>query len=109
MAILTVTTVSRAGIDIAGAAADVAGDSFPNTGHEYLVVKNGSASPITVTLDIKQTVDGQTVTDPTVTIAAGASKIIGPFPTGIYNDTNGRVGVTYSAVTTVNVIALAAS
>jgi hypothetical protein len=109
MAILTVTPVTRAGIDIAGAAADVAGDSFPNTGHEYLVVKNGSGAPITVTLDIKQTVDGQAVTDPTVTIAAGASKIIGPFPTGIYNDTNGRAGVTYSAVTTVNVIALAAS
>jgi hypothetical protein len=106
MALLAVTPITKAGIDTAGVAADVAGDTFPNTGKEVLIVKNGSASPITVTLDIKATLDGQAVTDPTVTINAGIEKIIGPFPLGYYNDANGRVSVTYSAVTTVTVKAL---
>lgn len=106
MAILTVAAVSRAGVDAAGAAADVAGDSFPNTGAEFLLVKNGDAAPINVTLDIKATLDGAAVTDPVVAVAAGATMLIGPFPRGIYNDANGRVSVGYSAVTTVTVKAL---
>lgn len=109
MATLTVTTVTRAGHDVAGVAATAGagGDEFANTGQEFLEVKNGSGAPITVTLDIKSTVDGAAVTDPTVTVAAGVTKIIGPFPPSIYNDSGtGRAKVTYSDVTTVTVKAL---
>lgn len=103
MAILTPTAVSRAGNPLTSTAASAGGDSFPNTGKEFLVIKNGGAAAITVTLDIQQTVDGQAVTDKTVSVAAGATVLIGPFPTGIYNDANGRVNITYSSVTNVTV------
>ena len=103
MALLTATTVSRAGVDVAGAAADVAGDRWVNTGKEYVVIKNGGGGAITVTLDVKATVDDAVVTDPTVSIGAGVTKIIGPFPTGIYNDDEDEMNITYSGVTTVTV------
>lgn len=106
MAILIVAAVSRAGADTAGAAADVAGDSFPNAGQEFLLVKNGSAAPINVTLDIKASLDGAAVVDPVVAVPAGGERIIGPFPPGIYNDVNRRVSVAYSAAAGVTVKAL---
>lgn len=102
-AVLTSTTVTRAGIDVVGVAAAAGGDSFANTGKEFIEVKNGGAGAITVTLDVQTTLDGMAITDPTVSIAAGATKIIGPFPTHIFNDSNSRVNVTYSAVTSVTV------
>jgi hypothetical protein len=96
MAVLSATTITRAGVDTAGAAAGAAGDSFTNTGQEFLLVKNSHVSASrTVTLDIKATIDGLGPTDPTVTVAAGIEKIIGPF-TNAYNHTDGRVYVTYS-------------
>lgn len=101
MAILTAATVSRAGVDVAGAAADAAGDEWANTGYEFVQVRNASAGVVTVTLDIRATLDGATVTDPTVSLAAGETKIIGPFPTGLYNDANGRARIAYSAVASV--------
>lgn len=102
MATLTVATVSRAGVDAAGVAADVAGDEWTNTGQEFVEVFNGGGSPITVTLDVQATLDGAAVTDPTVSVPAGARRMIGPFPTGIYNNTStGRARVAYSGVTSV--------
>lgn len=104
MATLTATAISRSGVDIAGASADVAGDEVANTGKEIVLIKNGSGGSITVTLDIEATVDSAAAVDPTVTIADGITKAIGPFPTGIYNNSStGRVSWTYSAVTSVTV------
>lgn len=67
------------------------------------MVKNDDASAITVTLVTQGTVDSQAVADRTVTVAAGAIKLIGPFPTATYNDSSGNVQVTYSAVTSITV------
>lgn len=109
MAVLTATSLVRTGINpVPSASADVAGDSVANPGADIaFIVANGSASEITVTLDIQAAgPDGATVTDPTVAVPAGETRMIGPFPTGIYNDANGRVGITYSAVTTVTVMAV---
>lgn len=106
MATLTVTAVSRAGVTAGPVAATSGGggDEFPNDGRTLLEVVNGGGGSITVTLDIKQTVDGGAVTDRTVTLAAGARKRIGPFPPAIYNDpTTGRAKVTFSGVSSVTV------
>lgn len=103
MATLTAQTISRAGLEPVLAAADVAGDDFVNTGLEFVEVVNGSGSDVTVTLDIQSTVDGQAVTDRTVTVTAGERRIIGPFPTGTYNDSEGKMNISYSAVTSVTV------
>lgn len=101
MALLTATTVTRAGHDVAGVAADAAGDEWANTGQEFVEVNNGSGGSINVTLNIRATLDGAAAVNPVVAIAAGVRKIIGPFPTALYNDANGRAKVSYSAVTTV--------
>lgn len=108
MALLTPAPVTRAGVDVVGAAADAAGDEWVNTGQEFVEVKNGSASSINVTLNIKATLDGAAAVNPVVAIAAGVTKIIGPFPKGVYNDpANGRAKITYSAVATVTTKVLA--
>jgi hypothetical protein len=60
-------------------APDVTGVSFRSGGKQILHVKNASASPVTVTLKIGVTVEGQPVTAPTATVAAGADKFFGPF------------------------------
>lgn len=102
MALLTVQTVDRTGYDLAGAvAASSGGDQWDNSGVEGLFVFNGGGGAITLTLDIQQTVDGQLVTDRTISIGAGARFLAGPFPPGIYNDTNGRMNITYSGVASV--------
>lgn len=109
MALLAVTDVARTGIDLATAvAAAGGGDSFLNTGKEFLYVKNGSGGSITVTVVTQVTVDGQSVADLAVAVGAGASKLIGPFPNGYYNDTNAppQVQVTYSGVTSLTVLPL---
>lgn len=112
MAALTTVNATRAtnGVDLTGVAAAAGGDTFTNTGQEVFVVKNGGGSPITVTFVTPVTVDvpggGLAVADLAVTVAAGAQRLVGPFPPPIYNDSlinPGNVSVTYSAVTTVTV------
>lgn len=100
MATLTPANAVRPlGVDLAGAACAGGGDQFANTGQEIAVIKNGSGSPITVTFVTQATVDGQAVGDLAVVLAAGETRSIGPFPTGIYNDVNGNLQMTYSGVT----------
>ncbi len=85
-----VTDVTRAGIL---PATEVNGDatnqhSFSNDGSTWLEVRNGGASPRTLTLVIGVAgPDGATVTNPTVALAASALKKVGPFPVGIYGTT----------------------
>lgn len=103
----TVNLVTRAGVDTVGAAADATGDEWANTGQEFVEIKNGGGGGITVTLNITALLDGAAAVNPTVSIAAGQTKIIGPFPTSIYNNAStGRAKVTYSGVTSVTVAAI---
>jgi hypothetical protein len=109
MATLSPTAISRTGIALStAAAADVAGDKWLNDGSQFLYVKNGDSGSHTVTLVFGPgaVVDGVTPTSHAVAVAAGATKLIGPFPTTIYNDVNGFMNVTYDAVTVVTVLAL---
>lgn len=106
MADLTPVTLSRAGAVDSLSAASAGGDAIVgNTGKEWIDVNNGSASPITVTLTYPATtlVDGQAPAAKTITIPASSRRKIGPFPPGLWNDVNGKVQITYSAVTTVTV------
>ncbi len=97
--------ISRAGHQVDnGVAATVGGDAFDNDGATLFAVKNGAGAPITVTFAFSATLDGVAVAaGKQVSVPAGATVVAGPFPKGIYNDANGRVQVTYSAVTTVTV------
>jgi hypothetical protein len=106
MAVLTVNTVTRAGFNVEGSvltAASSGGDSFPNTGREFVVFRNGDSSSKTVTLVFQTTVDGQSIANRTVSVPAGETFIFGPFPVNYYNDGNGRMNLTYSSVTSCSV------
>ena|SRR5579859_7392119 len=111
MALQTVTVLSRTGIaDLVASAvaADVGlSDSWPNTGKEMVFVNNGGGSPITVTLTLGDggKVDGQVPAAKTVTVNAGKSALIGPFPPSIYNVVStGNASIAYSGVTSVKVL-----
>ena len=104
---LTVSSVARAGINCTDldAAANADGNYFTNTGFEFLYALNGDGSATTITLVNQLTIDGATVTAKTVSVPAGKAMLIGPFPTEIYNDANGRMNLTYSSVTSLTVLA----
>ena len=101
MATLTVTELDRDGkiINDLDQAAAPGGDEFANTGREVFYFSNADGSSKTVTFVTQTTVDSLAVADKAVTVDAGDSVLVGPFPTSTYNDSNSRVQVTYSAVT----------
>lgn len=107
MAVLTVQQLTRAITVDPNAAGLVAaasgGDSFANTGVEFVIIKNGSGGTLTVTLVIQSTVDSQVVTNKTLAIPTLTSCIVGGFPVSNYNDANGRMNFTYSGVTTLSI------
>lgn len=78
--------------------------------HTTLLVKNGSGSPITVTLVTGGTASGYAVADPTVSVGAGAEVAIGDFSDPIFRQTSGAtkglIHVDYSSVTSVTRLAV---
>ncbi len=114
MAVLTVNKIVQAGLVSTLVSAAGGGDSFPNTGHEFMEVTNGDSGAHVVTFvasgpACNYGLAGTTAHDQTVSVAAGATKKIGPFPTAKFNDSNGRVQVTYDGVTSVTVGVFAAA
>ena len=83
-----------------GVTATEAGDTFLNTGKELLVVEHidDQGADVTLTIVTTKTIDtGElAVGDKAITITKGLRYLIGPFPTGIYNDADGLVSITYS-------------
>lgn len=101
MATLTVVTASRSsGVDLVASsvAAAVAGDKFANDGNVLVIFTNTSGAPITVTFPITRTLEGLAIASRTVEIPAASTVSVGPFPAGVYNDTDGLVPMTYSSV-----------
>lgn len=97
MATLTVTQIDRSGVVHTLGAAASGGDVFPNTGREFIVVRNAAAAATrTVTFALTRTVDSVTPAGKAVTLAQSTTRMIGPFPTELYNNSNGQVAVTYS-------------
>lgn len=104
MALLSVVSPLLAGVTFTPVAAAALGDKFPNPrGNAFLYVENGSGGAITVTPTAVMTSRPGDVNFPPATFAgsgvsvgAGASKLIGPFPQA-FNDADGNVTVTYSA------------
>lgn len=105
MAALTTNVVPLQGLryDNLLTAAAAGGDTCATGAGVLLVVKNGDASPHTVTLVTPQTVDGDLgVTDRAVTVAAGATSLI-PVTDRYRDPATGRCAITYDAVTSVTV------
>jgi len=113
MATLTAQKVTDTGTIATMASATGGGDEFLNTGLEFLFFQNEHASNsyvITVTAQVTNIHHqnfGTVVKENIVkTITAGAEVFIGPFKQAAFNDTNHKVQITYSGVTTLNVAAL---
>ena len=60
-----------------------------NDGNVILIARNsnGASTARTVTVRLPGAVDGQTISPRTYSIPAGATRVIGPFPTGSYGTT----------------------
>lgn len=85
---LPVTTITRSGV---APAAETNGDpannhQVPNDGRTVLLVRNsnGAATARTLTVVIQGAIDGFAPAPRTYSIAAGASRYIGPFDPAIY-------------------------
>src|SRR5574341_1929372 len=94
---LTVNTINRSGLlDPAGQAVGAADDAevVNEEGIFLRVVWGGTGGALTL---ITPTTLGEspalTVADPTVSFTASQVKFVGPFPAGIYQDSNGKVKV----------------
>jgi hypothetical protein len=101
MTLIAVSQISRAGVAQALAAAAAAGNSFPNNGRTFFVVKNShNADSRTVTfksmIASAAVPPGAAADDLDVAVASGVTKVIGPFPPEYFNDGLGRVEATYT-------------
>jgi len=99
--LLTAQTVTPQGVALTWTAPDVTdGVSFTNPdGESILLVKNGSASPVTVTIVTPAVTAGQAIADVTLAVAAGAIGVFRFNPSVIFNDSSGKVKATFSAIT----------
>lgn len=108
MAQLTVQKSVPAGLNPTYDAAAAGGDTFLNDGMTVLHVKNGGGSSINVTINSVTACDQGFDHDIVVAVPNGGERLIGPLPTGRFNDTGGLASVSYSAVTSVTVAAIQA-
>jgi hypothetical protein len=83
-----------------GAAA--AGDTAACSARNFLVVKNGAGSPITLTVAVPgNTVNGSAQPDTVITVAATTGEAWVPLETYYKDPSDGLAHITYSSVTTV--------
>jgi hypothetical protein len=108
MADLTVNSPDRAQNSVSAESAAAGGDAFLNTGKELLLIThtNGGGSQETLTIAMQKSIDGEDVPDKTVDIPAGEKHLLGPFPTGLYNDVDGKVQLTYSSETDLELLVI---
>lgn len=109
MATLAREEMTVGGLNATYNSAAAGGDEFANDERTVVHIVNGDASPHTATFtkqkDELQAPDGYgpiALSDLAVVIPAGEDRFI-RVPPAIYNDGNGRVQVTYDAVTSVTV------
>lgn len=107
MAALPLQAITRAGLNATLQAADAAGDTLIPSERTFLRVNNGSAAAITVTINSVRPCDQGFDHDAVVSVAAGARPDIGPLPPERFAGAGGVVSVTYSAVASVTVAAVA--
>ncbi len=103
MATLTVKSPARAANSFPEESAAVGGDEFVNTGSELLIIENGDAASMTLTVVTQIMVDGEDLDDKEISVPAGERHLLGPWPENVYNDENGKVQLTYSSVTSLTV------
>jgi hypothetical protein len=91
-------TISRTGaVDTLAAINAADGNTWANTGEEWVEIDNGGGTTTTASVPYANTLDGQTVPPKTCAIAAGVRKKWGPFPVNWFG---AAPVITYSGNTT---------
>ncbi|MET8765862.1 hypothetical protein [Streptomyces sp. NPDC004658] len=107
MATLNTQVIALTGLNPTYTAASAGGDKVAVGDRNFLHVKNGSASSVTVTLTATASVRGQAVSNLTVSVPASGERMIGPLPADLLqNQTDGLCAIGYSASASVTVAAL---
>ena len=106
MSTLNIQKVVLAGLSPTYGEAAVGGDEFVNSGREFIHVKNGHTSPQTVTVNSQAVCSQGFDHDVAVEILASGERMIGPFPKDRFDDTGGKVQITYSGVTLLTIAAI---
>lgn len=96
MATLTVQHTSGAGLALVYAFAAIAGDVYPNSNNQTLVVQNLNTAAVTITITAQHACNQGTLHTLTFSIPAGATRYLGPFASQFYNDASGDVDITYA-------------
>lgn len=107
MAELTVQTITRAsdGLEPTYDTAAAGGDTVQVVSNLFLHVKNGDASPHTVTVATPGTVAGLAISDLTATIPAAEERMIGPIDQ-YFRASDGLASISYDGVTSVTIAAI---
>lgn len=106
MALLGTQRIDRDGLTPTYAAATAGGDTVNTGATTFLHVKNASAAAITVTLVTPGKVGGLDIADQAATCPVGDT-LIGPISPDLFGGESGVASITYSAVASVTVAALA--
>lgn len=93
-----VLTITRDGVPLA-AAVEPAGvlSIFDNDGNVVVEVANPTGGSLVVSFDAQATFAGVSLSGMSVTVAAGATVWVGPFPPVVFNDLSGDVTGTAAA------------
>lgn len=112
MATIVAQKILQSGLVPTYSAASAGGDKLLNTGIQYFHVKNDSGVTITasvvpvVTVYIDPVLGKLIKQTASLVLTAGQSGFVGPFETGAFNDTQGFITITCSAISSVGVAAL---
>lgn len=99
---LTITDVTRAGVTQPSQqnGDNANGNSLAyNDGKIILEVNNTSGGALNCTIGIPGTIDSVSTAGKVVSVGAGATTYIGPFPPALYNQSDGTVNVDVTAST----------
>lgn len=107
MATLITQPISQAGLSPAYQSASSGGDQYTPSSVTFIALKNGSGSPITLTVVTTATIYGQPIGNIAVPIAAGAEVFCGPFDPGeVQQPGSSLANLTYSGVSNLTVAAI---
>lgn len=77
-----------------------------NDGLVFLHVINGGGSTCNLTIIAPNQIHGLAIADRAVAVAAGANKVIGPFPPTVYNNSDDDLEITADFLTSVTIAVL---
>ena len=101
MPLIPVDSITRDGIRKSLVPVSPGGDEFHNRGTTFFLIENGDRD-MAVTIHFPSQIEGIEVKDVTVDVLGGTSKLVGPFPSVLFNNSPlDTVRLSYSNTTRV--------